>query len=403
MNSIRQTNTVLYFQPGQKRAKPLEKMTDNIFRYARAKRWHLQDLIAPRDAKDMRHLLSEWNPIGCIVNVEANGPAMYGSSLKGIPTVFLHASDTDESDCAHPHSFLVCHDAQSVINLAARHFLELGFVHFAFIGYSSPWRWSKARCELFKAAVSGRASSFKSFTFNPLHATPLIKYRDFLRWLGTLSKPCAILLANDALASLLYPACSQAKLSIPDDISVIGVDDDERFCANLTPPLSSIRVDTEKAGWLAAEMLNRQIDIPGLKPYSKTYSAICLVPRQSTKRPASIPPPTVTKLKEKISRFACNSSANDIVKGFGQCRKTLEQQFLHGTGMSLHDAIRETRLNHAKTLLAQSNVQLSKIPLMCGYKSRTTFIGEFQRQFEVSMHEYRNQILTCKRQMPTPH
>ncbi|MCU0981079.1 MAG: XylR family transcriptional regulator, partial [Pirellulaceae bacterium] len=126
--------------------------------------------------------------------------------------------------------------------LAAQHLLDLGHRHFAFCGYSGI-RWSRERCQAFCALVEQAGSSVHVYRPHSRRPAAWAKEEPLLRqWLESLPKPIGMLCANDDRAASLLETCHVLGYGVPEDVSVIGVDDDQYVCELQNPPLSSVRM-----------------------------------------------------------------------------------------------------------------------------------------------------------------
>lgn len=378
--------TVLFFHSPQRRYYPEKEKLAGIYRFARARNWRVQILEAPADATEARTLVRSWQPIGCLVDMDASRRLFTTAALGGTPTVFLDFDDR----LLGGRSFRVNHDPVAVAALAAKRLGALGLTHYAFIGYSRKWTWSDARRDAFRNKLGRKAESFSSFTFPAAKAADTAKRAAFDIWLGKLPKPCGIMLANDYLAEELYPACKRLGIAIPADVSVMGVDDDETFCANLNPTLTSIRLDFNQAGWWLAELLDRRIQDPTLRPHVRTYHPIGISPRNSTLRVASAPDRIVVRLSALLREKACSHvNIPEILSEFGLSRRSIELRYRAATGTSILKTLRDIRFARACELLRDRSIPLSDIPFRCGYASPAHLLALFKSRTGLTMSRWR--------------
>jgi len=378
--------TVLFFHSQQRDRGPAEEKLRGIYRFARACNWHLMIQEAPHSATEVRAQIKSWKPVGCIVDMNESGKYFTASSLCSTPTVFL---DFDNRQ-SRGKTFRVNHDPDAIGSLAAKHLSSLGLKDFAFVGYSREWSWSDARRDAFYAHLGKSTVSFSSFSFPAGTATPSAVRRSFLRWLEALPRPCGLLLADDGLGGEVYPACAKLNLDIPSDLAILGVDDNERFCDNLRPTLSSILLDFSQAGWLAAELLYRQIHNPTLTPFVLVYDPLGIAPRGSTAMNVCRENPLASKAKELVSCLAL-SGANvaAIARHFNCSRRLLELRFRQANGISILEAIHRVRLEGVCSLLRDKRIPLGAIAARCGYGSESSLKVNFKKATGMTMSQWR--------------
>ena len=377
---------VLFFRSPQRRDWPANEKLSGIYRYARARRWLVQTLDAPRSAGELEKLIAAWNPIGLMVDMDASRRLFTPAALRGLPAVFLDFDDR----LLKGDTLRVNHDPAAVARLAAHHLAASGAKDFAFLGYTREWLWSKARCDHFREALAERAVTLSVFEFPALTAPTAAHRRRFDKFLASLPKPCAMLLANDYLAEELYPACNRLGITIPDDLSVIGIDDDERFCDNLAPALSSIRLDFAQAGWLLASLLDERLGNPALKPQVRSYEPLGLSPRGSHLRAVLSSDSLIAKVDSLLADHAASGAKiPEILAPLGISRRSIEIRYRAATDRSLLDTLRSIRLERAKALASDPSVRLTDIPSLCGYSSVANFLAFFKSATGKTPSEYR--------------
>ena len=129
------------------------------------------------------------------------------------------------------------------------------FTNYAFFGVRSII-WSEERCKGFREAVASKGNNFSSFNVEPRETFDRSKV---LSWLEDLPKPVALFCCDDADALYITETCNMAGLSVPKDIAVLGVDNDELLCGISDPPVSSVELDVERGGYETCALLHRQI------------------------------------------------------------------------------------------------------------------------------------------------
>ena len=251
--------------------------------------------------------------------------------------------------------------------------------------------WDKPRREQFKADVRKAG-----YTFSIL---PHIGLKEAI---AALPKPCGILGANDYCAMEAYYAATKAGLTIPDDVAIAGIDNDEHFCETVSPGLTSVEPDFEKAGFHLAQMLAEEIARrDAAHPANRAratrsavrteyYGPLRIVRRGST---ATSPGQSlgVRRALEYIRRHACDSSIrlNDIVLEMGCSRRLATLRFKKETGRTMLAEIHEHRIRTACELLSGGILPIATVITLCGYRSDGFAKKLFRVRTGLTMREYR--------------
>jgi LacI family transcriptional regulator len=191
------------------------------------------------------------------------------------------------------------------------------------------------------------------------------------------------------MALRIVSACHLAGLSIPDDVAVLGIDNDEELCEGMHPTISSIVLGFVDSGRLAAETLDQLISTPHAKPEHVMYPPLRLVRRESTRRLVKHDS-DVAKAAERIRLEACNGlTADDIVNNFPCSRRMAELRFRKLIGRSILQEIRSVRLETAQHLLRTSSLGMDFIANKCGYGSLSSFSVFFHKETGFSPSAWR--------------
>ena len=225
------------------------------------------------NAARLRHLLEFWRPKGCIVEASEGIGIFTRRNLGGVPTVYL-----DRASLKTPE-FDVVQDYAAGSEAAARELISPAMAHYVFVGYHIATTWSHDRCKAFRAAVKLNGLPFSSFE----RILPEGNRTQALReWVAALPKPCGILAANDTVAEEVLAVCTNLNLHVPEDVMIVGVDNDEQICEQSDPTISSVCPDFERSGHLCAELLDARIRNPRLRPRRLTYGIVGLIRRGSS-------------------------------------------------------------------------------------------------------------------------
>ena len=265
-----------------------------------------------------------------------------------------------------PIARILCDNA-AIARLAAETLAGKGFENFAFVGERSGIHWSVARERVFADEIARRG--FPCRVYQADEGGGAEDGRRLQDWLRALPRPTALFAAYDIRARQVLDACHAAGLAVPDDIAILGVDDDEVICETASPALSSIPLSMADAGFRAAELLDRVMST-GRRPRGAAdiiFTGTRVVARRSTARDA-VADALVRRCRALMEANAGRPfNVADLVASLGVSRRTLETRFRAATGRSLNDEITELRIRRAKTMLAKSALPQSAIAAACGF------------------------------------
>jgi len=242
----------------------------------------------------------------------------------------------------------------------------------------------------FREVLSARKEDVR--TYLTPRGTKIGSYEDIAalaKWLGELQKPAAVMAAHDLRARTVLEAAEMARLAIPGDVALIGVDNDELMCEAGEPAITSIAPDHIKLGELAADSLRKLMAKPHDVPVSVTLSACAVVERQSAK-PVAPATMLVGRMSDFIRRNATNGiNASDVASCMGVSRRLADARFRQFTGESILAAILKRRFDEVKRRLRETGVPIGKITAACGFRSENHAKNLFRQRFGMSMSEYR--------------
>jgi LacI family transcriptional regulator len=322
-----------------------------------------------------------WRPDGMIKDGSYPIPFRIPKTMK-IPTVLL---DTDARPC---RCTCVDHDSRQTAEHVADYFLRQGLRQFAFVGSVPRCFWSEARVEGFAGRLA--ENGYPCAIYKPKNAKDWgLEQEHMQRWLLTLPNPCGIMAAMDLRARQVLDACRGAGIRVPEEIAVIGVDNDETICENSRPTLSSVLPDFEGAGYLAAELLDRLMRKIQRKPLRLTYGVKRIVQRQSTQR-LQVANGLAASAVEFIRLNACAGiTVADVAQHLKVSRRLAELRFREACGRSILEEIRHYRLERVCTLLRETNLPIGEIGQRCGYETETYLKALFKARFGMTMRAYR--------------
>ena len=364
--------TILYFQSSLNASN--NSCLEGVSRYAKTAGWRVHltlyadaayirgDYTDGAHRPDVKGLLEFWRPDGVIADCGAARELLDPDDFKTVPVVFLDRGPTGNETC-------VTSDARQVAALAAKELLSLGFRTYAYVPFNLRLPWSVERGVEFERLVRMNGCKFHLFRRRPF-GDDAETYRAWLReWLRKAPKPMGVFAANDFVAETVLSCAEREKIGVPHELAVIGVDNNPVVCERTKPSLTSVLLDNEKAGYLAAELLNRKMAHPRRKVASGLFGPVCVYHRQSTFL-YSRKDDRVSVALKLIRRSACDGlKAKDVIAEIGCSRRLAELRFREVTGRSILEEILSVRIERAKYLLEHSGKSIAEVAKSCGYGS----------------------------------
>ena len=275
--------------------------------------------------------------------------------------------------------------------LGASHFVERGFRHFGFCGVSNEL-WAAQRRDGF-CSVAGKAGATVPIYESPWRGSSVSRWdleiERIGKWLHGLPKPIGVMACNDARALHLLDACHQAGLLVPEEVAVVGVDNEEIFCDLCNPELSSVAPDTERIGYQAAELLDKLM--AGQSPSCRriVVDPVRVVTRRSSDTLA-IKDQMLTAAIRYIREQALHGcTVTDVMKHVRVSRSFLERTFRRHLQRSPQAEIRRVQAGRIKQLLTETDFTLEKISGLSGFEHPEYMSVFFKRSFGQTPGEYR--------------
>jgi LacI family transcriptional regulator len=308
--------------------------------------------------------LAKWVGDGVIARIETKSTAKALEKLRrklGIPIIDVSAARL-VADLPYVET-----DDAMIATVAADHFFERDFRHFAFLG-DDRFRWSDNRCRAFVQAVTAKGHDVDVFSHRRRKTPPADDDEAVEAWLARLPKPVALLACYDIRGRQAIDACRRAGIAVPDEVAVLGVDDDEVLCGLASPPLSSVMPDAIGAGRLAAELLDQLMRGGQLKRSEWLLPPLGIITRQSTDVLA-IDDPLVVAAIRQIRDHACNGiKVTDVARDLKTTRRVLENRFTKRVGHTPHEEIARVQFRRVEHLLLETELSLAAIAARAGFK-----------------------------------
>lgn len=333
--------------------------------------------------------LSDWRGDGIISR--ATTPRLLEAIAKtGIPFVEV----TDRHD--DPEIPYVRSDDAAIGQIGAQHLYERGFRRFGFCGFKRE-AWSQRREQTFATWINSR-NDIPCSTFNSTWSGPTARAWDdeqkaITTWLKKFKPPFAIMTCNDLRGQHVIDACTKLGLAVPEEVAVLGVDNDELLCRVCSPPLSSVMPNAPAVGYVAAELLSNLMNSAPIKQLGHIVQPLGIATRQSTDVVA-IEDREIAGALHYIREHACKGlSVDEVVRNNAISRSTLERQLRKYLGRSPQEEIRYVQIKRASELLITTELSTEKVAGLCGFEHPEYFYVVFKRIMQLTPREYRQQAI----------
>ena len=303
---------------------------------------------------------------------------------KEIPTVFIDRADVNTLESL-PLSMFVNDNVRDIAQTAAKHLLSCpGVRSFGFVPSRVPTRWSHDRQAAFAAALNPEKNTL--FTYEG----PGDSREALGRWLLGLEKPSAVLAAYDDRARDVLETCRANGIDVPGQVSVLGIGNDEPICEMSVPALSSVAVDFEREGYVAARELQAMMLRQRAPAKREVLCGAKEVAVRASTSALKAPAALVQRARGIIDRHALEGiTAADVVARLHVSRSLADLRFREVTGTSILEAILNRRLAEVKRMLGGTDMRISEIAVRCGYRDANYLKNLFRKRFGLSMREFR--------------
>jgi LacI family transcriptional regulator len=332
--------------------------------------------------------LKDWNGSGIIGRLGTDAMVKAVRQTK-VPTVDLLGQ---HSGGIFPQIFP---DDPAIGRMGAEHLLERGFRHFGFIGWRHA-QWSDQRCTAFTETLAARGfecADFELSTFEDLSESWDKFIEQATEWIRAQPKPMGLMLCYDTIGPPVTQACREAGVAVPEEVAIVGVDNDEPVCAICDPPLTSVCPNHEEVGYRAATLLDRMMS--GQTTVSAAAAKSLLVPprtivvRQSSNILA-IEDPILSAALSMIREHACNGlQVSDVADRLPVSRSVLQRRFQAALKCSVHDEILRVQLEKAQELLRESDLSIRTVAEKSGFRYSEYMAAVFKARLGQTPRQYR--------------
>jgi LacI family transcriptional regulator len=328
--------------------------------------------------------LKDWNGHGVIMRAQTSRMAQVVADLK-VPAV-----DTQHQlKCLNVPSVISDHTA--IARFAVDHLLDRHFRHFAFVGVERAL-WSRMRRDAF--ADNLQRAGYHCHVYSPISRRRFLEsweggQQDLAEWLSELPKPVGVFAAHDLRGLCVLDACRRNGLLVPEQVAVVGVDNDETLCNLADPPLSSVKLDLERMGYQAAAVLDQLMRGRKAPKKPTAIKPLGVVTRRSTDVVAIGDPLTAQAIRY-IHQHSCNGiTVDDIAKHCRVSRSFIERSFSKYLGTPPHEHIVRAKMSRAKQLLTETDYPLSAIAAKIGLSQAAYFSVLFKKEVGQTPGEFR--------------
>ena len=275
--------------------------------------------------------------------------------------------------------------------MAAGFFLSRGFSNFAYYGYKD-MVWSRERAVGFRSKLKDYGYTVSMLNNDSRKTEQWSFDLDVVsKWLKSLPKPVALFACDDYFASQITETCKIYNIHVPNDISVLGVDNDDLLCHISNPPLSSIVLDVETGGYQAAKVLHQLMNKEIEKAFDIVIPPIRIEARQSTEKYA-INDKNILKAIEYIrENYTRNISIDDIIRHLPLSRRIVEKKFKEKIGVSVYQYLLQYRIELFADLLIKTEKPLADLALLCGFDDYKNVARIFRKYKKMTPMQYRQQ------------
>lgn len=356
-----------------------------VAKYLEQKRdWSVTHMLAP-----MGHIhpqqLNNWQGDGIIARITE--PALLDLIVsKQLPTVDVLGN---VAESPFP---LVHNDQHAIGRSVAEHFTHSAHVHFGYIGLEDEM-WSKMREAGFKNALKQQRQVPSSFYLEPNNTSQNSLTYDFealKKWISQRPTPCGLMVCSDQFAPIVFEACHAVQRKIPEQVSIVGVDNDPPFYKLCRPQLSSVEPYHAKVGFQAAKILDQQIQ--GISHNKKEYT----IQQHSLRVRVSsdwlaIEDAQVRRALHIIQKNACDGiQVEQIAQEAGMSRSTLQRRFRTHLQRSVHQIILDQKIKQACNLLGDRSLSISQVAEQSGLGSQEYLNYIFKKHLTMTPLRYRS-------------
>ena len=344
---------------------------------------------------DMRSLdspppawLPEWHGDGILARTGSQAMAD-AIARTGAPTVELRATRLRGTS-----PYFVGVDNAALGQMIADHFLERGLRQFGVYELDTE-EYLQQRRDNFLSTLAAKGYPCSVFHAPDRRETPADweqQQAALTCWVAGLPKPVGIMCSTDQLGFWLLDACRRAGVAVPEEVAVVGVENEESLCSMSTPPLSSVQFDCEHIGYEAAALLDKLMLGEPLAAGPIVFPPLGIVTRQSSEVIAIDDEDLATALRFIRQQACAGIGPEDVVRAVCTSRSTLERRMRHRLGRTIKEEILRIRFQHVQELLSITDLPLAAIAEKTGFRHPQYLAEAFKNRFGRTPGAYRAQF-----------
>ena len=286
-------------------------------------------------------------------------------------------------------------DESAAAEMAARYFLDNGFRQFAYCPSTLRPSYNDRLGEAFAEVLESEGRTCESFApdherFRQLDSEQQLQ--ELSTWINGLAKPVALLAFDDLQARQVTEACSQAGVSVPEDVAVLGGEHDELCSRISSPPLSGVDQSPVEVGFQAAQMLDQLMCGERLAESNVLMKPRRIIARQSTDQVAIKDELLSDAIRYIRVHFADELRIRDILHAVPLSRRALEIGFRQHLGRTPREEIRRVRVEKALALLCDTDLPVTQIAAKCGFDRPELLTRAFRRELNSTPSEFRKRV-----------
>ncbi|MFB3903721.1 MAG: substrate-binding domain-containing protein [Acidobacteriota bacterium] len=338
----------------------------------------------PRGLETAVPRLRDWRPDGIIMR-DYNP---HDDTIPGeVPAVSVgHCRDQV------PGVVSIVSSSEAIADMAANHLFDCGLRRFGYCGYDDK-PWSVRRQRQFVSRVKGAGFQVSEYQpdCDPASLTWDRELPQLVKWLRSLDKPVGLMACNDDRAQQVSEACKVAGIKVPDEVALIGVDNDQLVCEFSDPPLSSVELDFHRSGFEAANVLHMLMSGQQAENLTIPVDPTRVVARRSSEILA-VEDKAVSKALSYIRQDPRRPiRVDEVARAAALSRRVLEKRFRACLGRSVMHEIRRVRTDHIARLLVETDLTIQQIGAEMGFGGIEHIARYFREEKGISPLAYRRE------------
>ena len=312
----------------------------------------------------------------------------------GVPVSFIGDPGPILSE-RKDHIAFTRNDDEMIGRMGANYLASLGQRRsYGFVPTVSNQYWSASRLKGFSSALAVKKANIEVFSSPGAAAGSREDLAALRDWLAALPKPAAVMASWDTRATQVLAMCKDAQIKIPNQVAVLGVDNDELLDESSDPPISSILPNHEQLGYAAARVLNNLMS----GRHARSSGPFLVKPVKVVERESAVASAPAAHLLSRATAYIRKNAAKgikvkDVAAFLGVSRRLADLRFQQFSGETINETITRHRLDAVKKFLATTNRPIKTISEECGYTDPSYLKVLFKRRFGCTMREWRRQNL----------